>query len=57
MGVITTAKVITRSKRARRPVTIQLGNQEWVIVIKCISSYRLNIPLMVIFKGKEHLST
>jgi hypothetical protein len=38
MGVILTAKVITGSERAGRPVSIQLGNREWVTVIKSISS-------------------
>ena len=40
MGVITTAKVVTGSKRAGRLVCVQLGNCEWVTVIKSISSYR-----------------
>jgi hypothetical protein len=38
IGVILTAKVITRAKRAK-PVSVQPGNREWVTVIDCISLY------------------
>ena len=54
MGVIATAKVITGTNRAGRPHTIQLGNREWVIVIKGVSSTGYLIPLLIIFEGVMH---
>ena len=57
MGVITTAKVITGSERANRPVTLQPGNREWVTVIESIASNGWSLPPMVIFEGKVHIST
>ena len=57
MGVITTAKVITGSEHALRPVTIQPGNREWVTAIECVSSYGWAIPPMIIFDGKVHISS
>ena len=56
MGVISTARVVSGSQGAR-PVSIQPGNREWVIVIECICATGQSIPPMVIFKGKMHLST
>jgi hypothetical protein len=55
MGVISTAKVITRADRAK-PVSIQPGNREWVTAIDCISSYGWNVPPVIIFEGKMHQS-
>lgn len=52
MGVITTAKVITGSEQGNRPVTIQLGNREWVTVIECISSYGWALPPMIYSKAR-----
>ena len=57
MGVISTAKVITGSKRTSRPVSIQLGNREWVTVIESVSSSGWSLPPMIIFEGKVHIST
>ncbi|PQM43509.1 hypothetical protein VC83_09636 [Pseudogymnoascus destructans] len=57
MGVISTAKVITGSERASRPVSIQPGNREWVTVIESVSSSGWSLPPMVIFEGKVHIST
>jgi hypothetical protein len=57
MGVISTAKVITGSERARRPVSIQPGNREWVTVIESASSCGWSLPPMIIFEGKVHIST
>jgi hypothetical protein len=56
MGVISTAKVISGSQRAR-PVSIQPGNREWVTAIECVRATGESIPPMIIFKGKMHLST
>jgi hypothetical protein len=35
----------------------QLGRQEWVTVIECISATGEKIPPLVIFKGKNLLTT
>lgn len=57
MGVITTAKVITSSERAAKPVCIQPGNREWVTAIECVSSNGYALPPMIIFEGKVHMSS
>jgi hypothetical protein len=57
MGVISTAKVITGSERAGRPVSVQPGNREWVTVIESVLSSGWSLPLMIIFEGKVHIST
>jgi hypothetical protein len=57
MGVISTAKVVTASERASRPVTIQPGNREWVTAIECINSDGWSLPPMIILKGKTHISS
>ena len=57
MDVIATAKVVTGTNRAGRPRTTQLGNWEWVIIIKCINVMGGAIPLLVIFKVVMHQAT
>ena len=57
MGVISTAKVITGSKRAGQPVSVQPENREWVTVIKSVCADGFNLPPMIIFAGKVHIST
>jgi hypothetical protein len=57
MGVISTAKVVTGSERAGRPVSIQPGNREWVTVIESVSSTSWSLPPIVIFEGKVYIST
>jgi hypothetical protein len=54
MGVIATAKVITGSDRAGRPVTTQPGNREWVTVIETINACGFTIPPLVILEGIMH---
>ena len=54
MSVISTVKVITRSDQADRLKTTQLGNYEWVTVIKTICTHNLAIPLLIIFKTVMH---
>jgi DDE superfamily endonuclease/Tc5 transposase DNA-binding domain/helix-turn-helix, Psq domain len=57
MGVISTAKVVTRAERKGRPTLTQPGNREWVTAIETIRADRTIIPLMIIFAGKVHIST
>ena len=54
MGIIITVRVITRTNRAGRPRIVQLGNWEWVIIIKCINALGGAIPPLVIFKAVMH---
>jgi hypothetical protein len=54
MGVIATARVLTRSDRRGRPVLTQPGNREWVTVIESINCQGWALPAKVIFQGKLH---
>lgn len=54
MGVIGTARVVTRSERAGRASIIQPGNREWVTVVEAINASGWAIPPMIIFAGKLH---
>jgi hypothetical protein len=54
IGVITTAKVVTRTDRAGRPRTVQPGNREWVTIIETISAQGDTIPPLVIFEAIMH---
>jgi hypothetical protein len=54
MGVISTAKVITRAERSNRPVTVQPGNREWVTAIDCIYADGQSLLPVIIFEGKMH---
>jgi len=44
MGVIATAKVVTASERAGRPVYAQPGNREQVIVVEAINLFGWALP-------------
>lgn len=57
MGIIGTTRVVTRSDRRGRPVTIQPGDREWVISIESVNSRGWSLPPMLIFAGKVHIST
>jgi len=54
MGVIATARVLTRSDRRGRPMVMQPGNREWVTVIESIDCQGWALPAMVILQGKVH---
>lgn len=54
MGLITTAKVVTRSSMPGKPHLIQPGNREWVTIIECINSSGWSITC-IIFRGKVHI--
>jgi len=51
MGVILIAKVIIGIDKAGRPRTTQLGNREWVTVIKAICTRGFAILALIIFKA------
>jgi len=62
MGVIATAKVVTRTrqgihKKKGRPMVTQPGNRAFVTVIEGINASGWTLPPMVIFVGKVHQST
>lgn len=56
MGVISTAVVVTSSKRSGRPKLAQPGNREWVTVIQSINSQGWAIPPFIIVARKHHLT-
>jgi hypothetical protein len=55
MGMILTAKVITRAEILGKLQLLQPGNNEWVTAIKCISTTGFIVPPSIIFKGKRHI--
>jgi hypothetical protein len=55
MGMISTAKVITRAEILSKPQILQSGNREWVTAIECISITGFAVPPSIIFKGKRHI--
>ena len=55
MGLVATAKVVTRADLAGKPCLFQAGNREWVTSIECIGSTGYVLPLCIIFKGKVHI--
>ena len=54
MRVISTAKIITETKRLKRLYTIQSGNCKWVTVIETVKAYNFIILLLIIFKVIMH---
>jgi hypothetical protein len=55
MGLVATAKVVTRAEMLSWPFLIQPGNREWVTSIECINSTGWVLPLYIIFKGKVYI--
>jgi hypothetical protein len=55
MGLISTARVVTRQEIAGRPKLLQPGPREWVTSIECINSTGFAVPPCIIFKGKVHI--
>jgi hypothetical protein len=55
MGLVATAKVVTRSKRDSCLFLVQPGNREWVTSIKYINSIGWALPPCIIFKGKVYI--
>ena len=56
MGVISSMKVITGSKRRTRLELVQLGDRKWVTVVQSICATGYATPLFVIYKGRVHIS-
>ncbi|KAJ5169708.1 uncharacterized protein N7500_002491 [Penicillium coprophilum] len=57
MGLIATAKVITRSEFYGRRSLLQPGNREWVTTIECANASGWALPPCIIFKGKVYLES
>jgi len=57
MGLITTAKVITRREFYGRRSLLQPGNRTWVTTIECINASGWALPPSVIFKGKVFIES
>jgi hypothetical protein len=55
MGMLSSAKVVTSSKRRGRPRTKQPGNREWVTVIQSVCADGWVVPSYIVVKGKYHL--
>jgi hypothetical protein len=51
MGLIATAKVITRAEYYGRRSLLQPGNREWVTSIECTGASGFCLPPMIIFKA------
>jgi hypothetical protein len=52
MGLIATAKVVTRAEYYGRRSLLQPGNREWVTSIECTNASGWALPPCLIFKGK-----
>ena len=57
MGLIATAKVITRKEFYGRRSLLQPGNRAWVTTIECINASGWALPPCVIFKGKVFIES
>jgi hypothetical protein len=57
MGLIATAKVITRKEFYSRRSLLQPGNRAWVTTIECINASGWALPPCVIFKGKVFIES
>jgi hypothetical protein len=54
MGLIATAKVITRADYYGRRSVLQPGNREWVTSIECVNSTGFVLPPCIIFKSTTY---
>ena len=55
MGLIATAKIVTRAEYYGRRAILQPGNREWVTTIESINATGWALPPCVIFKGKNYI--
>ena len=57
MGLVSTAKVVTRAEYyGRRPV-LQPGNREWVTAVEAVNALGWALPPLIIFKGKRYIES
>jgi hypothetical protein len=57
MGLIATAKVITRKEYYGQRALLQPGNRAWVTTIECINASGWALPPCVTFKGKVFIES
>lgn len=57
MGLIATAKVVTRADLYGQRSALQPGGREWVTSIECINALGWALPPCLIFKGKVFLQS
>ena len=57
MGLIATAKVVTRAEYYGRRALLQPGNREWVTAIETVSASGFILPPCIIFKGKVYIES
>jgi hypothetical protein len=57
MGLVSTAKVVTRAEYYGRRSVIQPGNREWVTTVEAINACGWVLPPMIIFKSKRYLES
>jgi hypothetical protein len=57
IGLIATAKVVTRAEYYGRRSVLQLGDREWVTAIESISASGWALPPVIIFKGKVDIES
>jgi len=53
MGLVATAKVVTRAEMIGQPFIVQPGIREWVTSIECINSTRWGLPPCLSSKGRS----
>jgi hypothetical protein len=54
MGLISTAKVVTRAEYYGRRSVLQPGNREWVTSIECVGATGFILPPTIIFKARTY---
>ena len=57
MGLVSTAKVVTRSEYYGRRSVLQPGNREWVTTVETINALGWCLPPLIIFKGKRYIES
>ncbi|KAJ5273619.1 hypothetical protein N7478_008744 [Penicillium angulare] len=55
MGLIATARIITRAEYYGRRALLQPGNRQWVTAIECIGASGWALPPCIVFKGKVYI--
>ena len=57
MGLVSTAKVVTRAEYYGRRSVLQPGNREWVTAVETVNALGWALPPLIIFKGKRYLES
>ena len=57
MGLVSTAKVVTRAEYYGRRSVLQPGNREWVTAVETVNALGWALPPLIIFKGKRYIES